>query len=139
DGGATWTRAHEALNSNDVNLVVFDPSSADTIYAGAGGTANTESIGGVFVSYDRGHTWSQIKSKLTNTVVQSLAVDPAPPLTLYAGSSGGATFRYDGAGRWQLVTSALPLLRALEPLLLGLALAALVILFAGLRRLPKTE
>ena len=53
---------------------------------------------------------------------------------VYAGSSGGATFRYDGGGRWQVVVLALPLLRTIEPVLLGVALAALLALFANLRR-----
>ena len=49
-----------------------------TLYAGT--------WGGVFKSTNGGGNWSAVNTGLTDTYVNALAIDPATPATLYAGT-----------------------------------------------------
>jgi hypothetical protein len=46
----------------------------------------------VFKSTDGGQHWKAFNSGLTNTLVQSLALDPTTPTTLYVGTWGSGVF-----------------------------------------------
>jgi len=50
----------------------------------------------VFKSTDGGASWSAINSGLTNIRVRALAIDPANPTTLYAGTDGSSVFKTVG-------------------------------------------
>lgn len=100
DGGATWT--------NIMNLpawtVSIDPNRPSNVYA----TART---GGVFRSFDGGHTWQGINTGITNLTMGRSApviVDPGDPQTLYVGSEGGGVLKsLDEGGHWFQVNSGL--------------------------------
>jgi photosystem II stability/assembly factor-like uncharacterized protein len=47
----------------------------------------------VFKSTNGGTNWSAVNTGLTNTYVRALAIDPATPATLYAGTEGGGVFK----------------------------------------------
>jgi hypothetical protein len=47
---------------------------------------------GVFRSTDRAASWTALNDGLTNLFVQTLAIDPRQPSTLYAGTYGGSVF-----------------------------------------------
>src|SRR4029453_10459669 len=55
-----------------------------TLYAGTNG--------GVFQSTDGGSSWNAVNTGLTVLTVGALAIDPATPTTLYAGTDGGSIF-----------------------------------------------
>jgi len=74
DGGASWSTANI---SNGVLVLVIDPVTPTTLYAGAGG--------GVYKSIDGGGIWSAAATGLPTTNVSALAIDLATPTTLYAG------------------------------------------------------
>jgi hypothetical protein len=68
-------------------------------------------FGGVYLSGDRGASWSLSSTGLDNASIVSFAIDPTTPTTVYAGSApvsfgfgitiGGGVFRTtDGAGSW---------------------------------------
>jgi len=62
-----------------VYALAVDPSAPATLYAGTYG-------GGVFVSTNRGGSWSAYNTGLIGSRINALAIAPA---TLYAGTSGG--------------------------------------------------
>ena len=84
--------------------VVVDPSNAQVVYA-----ATNER--GVLKSRDAGATWSASSSGLRPTSICTLAVDPANPQTIYAGSGFlspmGLHKSTNGGASWQSVSTAL--------------------------------
>jgi hypothetical protein len=64
--------------------------------------------GGVFKSTNGGTNWSAVNTGLTNTYVYALAIDPATPTTLYAGTWGGGVFKSTNGGtNWSAVNTGL--------------------------------
>src|SRR5207249_4505077 len=59
--------------------------------------------GGIFKSPDAAGTWSAGNSGLPHNQIQSLAIDPATPTTLFAGTWRGVARSTDGGATWQLV------------------------------------
>ena len=52
--------------------------------------------------------WSAINSRLTNTDVYSLAIDPKNTQTIYAGTYGGGVFKStNGGSNWSKINSGL--------------------------------
>ncbi|BEP95802.1 hypothetical protein GmRootA79_41860 [Acidovorax sp. A79] len=104
DGGATWALAGSGLQGYSVYSLAMAPGAA-TLYA-----AGTESVwhgngfhaeGRVFRSQDAGATWAIFMNGLTGTQgVQTLAIDPATPTTLYAGTDSGAFKSINGGVSW---------------------------------------
>ena len=101
DGGASWARAADGLL--DQNILVYstilglaiDPANPSTIYAAAGpsGLAATPGPVGVFASTDGGSTWHALGGVLDGVPALSIAVDPASPASLFAGTGGLGAFR----------------------------------------------
>ena len=55
----------------------------------------------IYKSRDEGKTWAAISHGLSHSRVIALAVDPAYPATVYAGTKGDAVYKsYDGGQRW---------------------------------------
>jgi uncharacterized protein (TIGR03437 family) len=103
DGGLTWAPLDD-LPFAFPQTVVVDPTNAATLYATASDT-------GVFKSTDAGATWSQAGHGIAGTNLQSLAIDPLHPRTLYAATGAGVTpgvvyKTADGGGNWIAVDSA---------------------------------
>jgi photosystem II stability/assembly factor-like uncharacterized protein len=66
------------------------------------------SVVGLFKSDDGGERWRPISTGLTNTDVGALAIDPATPNTLYAGTSDGGVFMSDDGGEsWRAINAGL--------------------------------
>ena len=62
----------------------------------------------MFKSTNGGGNWSAVNTGLTNTYVYALAIDPATPTTLYAGTYGGGVFKStNGGGNWSAVNTGL--------------------------------
>src|SRR5438445_721341 len=103
DGGATWRST--SLTDVAVVVLVIDPQTSTTLYAGTDGNH-------VFKSTDGGDTWRAVREGLSIENVYSLAIDPQKPTTLYAGfagtwgvhgaAGGRGVFRSaDAAATWQ--------------------------------------
>ncbi len=64
--------------------------------------------GGVFKSTNGGAAWSAVNTGLTNTDVYALAIDPATPSTLYAGTVSDGVFKSTNGGAvWSAVNTGL--------------------------------
>src|SRR2546428_4697047 len=55
----------------------------------------------IYKSRDEGQTWENLSQGMTFSRVISMAVDPAYPTIVYAGTKGDAVYKsYDGGQRW---------------------------------------
>jgi WD40 repeat protein/photosystem II stability/assembly factor-like uncharacterized protein len=102
DSAEHWTAANSGLTIASIEILVIAPTTPTTLYAGADG-------GTLFKSVDDADHWTAVSSGLT-----CLAIDPAEPTTLYAGTSvdagtsfGGVFRSTDGAEHWSVVNTGL--------------------------------
>lgn len=96
DGGNTWTGVNTSpVGFFNIFTIVIDPVTPSTMYVGAGN--------GVFKSTDSGANWIVQNNfgLATTPSVRTLAIDPAAPLTIYAGTIGNGLYKStNGAGVW---------------------------------------
>jgi len=95
NGGANWSAANSGLPVGYfARSLAIDPRNPSTLYAG--GSCTVLGSCGIFKSTDGGTSWSPANSGLDGAVilVESLAIDPQNPSTVYA---GGWVFT-DGSG-----------------------------------------
>lgn len=115
DGGENWYPINQGLVGSGVSqplvvdVLVLDPLTPSTLYAG------TRSAG-VFKSTDGGENWHMV-TKLPEQdseyaamlIIDSLAIDPSTPTTLYAGTWGSGVLKSTDAGEtWYTFNTGLP-------------------------------
>jgi photosystem II stability/assembly factor-like uncharacterized protein len=87
DGGGNWSAVNTGLSRRNVRVLAIDPLAPATLYVGVyAGYLN----GVVYKSTNAGGNW--VDTGLTDTFVKSaysLAIDPATPNNLYAGTENG--------------------------------------------------
>lgn len=86
--------AGQGCSSSDPIVVIqLHPKNPDIIYV-----ATNDYI---FKTRDGGRTWTNLSKGMSHSRVISMAVDPAYPATVYAGTKGDAVYKsYDGGQRW---------------------------------------
>jgi 7,8-dihydropterin-6-yl-methyl-4-(beta-D-ribofuranosyl)aminobenzene 5'-phosphate synthase len=94
DGGTTWRWAEDDTGGIAVFDLLVDRHDADRIYAGSWGH-------NILLSTDSGQTWAPIHHGLETLSVHALAVDPANPQVLYAGTVEAVYRSADGGESWQ--------------------------------------
>ncbi len=108
DGGATWSN----VASGQINDILFDPGTPNTVYAAAGsGTSST--VSGVFKSTNGGASWTQLTSGIlsgTSAGRTRLAMAPTNSAILYAlenrnGTTTGLYRSLDSGATWSLRNS----------------------------------
>jgi hypothetical protein len=110
NAGGTWTAVNQGLENFVVIAIAIDPGTSTTIYVGTMAFGPAPGLpppsGAVFKSADAGATWSKGSTGLTSTrgvtpPVNALAIDPASPTHVYAGTAGAGVFQStDGAATW---------------------------------------
>ncbi len=79
--------------SDPIVLIQLHPKNPDIIYV-----ATNDYI---YKSRDRGETWTNLSKGMSHSRVIAMAVDPAYPATVYAGTKGDAVYKsHDGGQRW---------------------------------------
>ncbi|MGH9484689.1 MAG: WD40/YVTN/BNR-like repeat-containing protein, partial [Terriglobales bacterium] len=127
-GGGIWETKNAGLNwknisdrsikTGNIGAIAVAPSNPDIIYAGAGDSADRNTIltagpgrGGVYKSSDGGKTWTQMGLADTG-VISWIVVDPHNPDVVYAaafghvfapGSERGVYKSSDGGTTWKKV------------------------------------
>ena len=79
--------------SDAIVVIVLHPTKPNILYV-----ATNDYI---FKTRDGGQTWENLSKGMSHSRVISMAIDPAYPATVYAGTKGDAVFKsYDGGQRW---------------------------------------
>ncbi len=115
DGGDTWADSSSGL---DKSLIVFNivinPQNTNTLYAGLAGGPGLY-IGHIYKSQNGGASWAlqdtgiPLEAGTYINGVFALAIDPAIPLTVYAGTNYQGAFRStDGGAHWAAINNGLP-------------------------------
>lgn len=102
DEGVSWHRLAK-LGSDDgfvLDSIVVDSADPATIYVGAW---NNSVDGGLWISHDGGHNWSE-PAQLKGQPVHALAQAPSDPRILYAGTLQGVFRSSDGGATWECIS-----------------------------------
>jgi photosystem II stability/assembly factor-like uncharacterized protein len=105
----TWTRLGQGvLPQAWVNAIVVDPTDANHVFVAFSGYREGDNAANVWETKDGGATWKNLSGNLPNAPIWMLTYDKANNV-LYAGSSFGAYYHYEGAGTtWLGLGSGLP-------------------------------
>ena len=107
-----------------VRVLVIDPITPSTLYAGTNNAENTL-LGGVYKSTDGGSNWTASNTGLNTSYVipeiRAMVIDPLTPSTLYVGTAvsgggdiyvgtdaGGVYKSMDGGDSWTAINNGLP-------------------------------
>lgn len=86
--------------SDPIVVLQLHPKNPDILYV-----ATNDYI---YKTRDAGQTWTNLSKGMSHSRVISMAIDPAYPATVYAGTKGDAVFKsYDGGQRWVSMRSGL--------------------------------
>ncbi len=106
DGGGNWFAAGSGMTATNVRALVLNPVAPATLYAGICDDYGGVNGGGVYKSVTGGDGWSVANRGLTCSFVSALAIDPANPANLFAGTAYNGLFRsMDGGGSWSSVNT----------------------------------
>ncbi len=103
DAGMNWSSILSACKTLvSVEVVAGNP---DVIYAG-------DVYNGILKSIDGGESWQYVNNGLSNSLIQTIELDPSDSGTIYAGSAGGdmsgAFFKSESpAGGWTALNTGL--------------------------------
>lgn len=79
--------------SDPIVVIELHPKNPDILYV-----ATNDYI---YKTRDGGQTWSNLSRGMSHSRVIAMAIDPAYPATVYAGTKGDAVYKsYDGGQRW---------------------------------------
>ena len=104
NGGAAWSRVSQGLpRKYGATLIAFDPSREDRLFAWIQQAGfDPPQVGELVRSNDGGTTWQKLPGgPQQNQRIQSLAVDPRQPQTLYASVNRGVYKSVDGGRTWK--------------------------------------
>jgi photosystem II stability/assembly factor-like uncharacterized protein len=80
--------------------LAIDPRDDNHLYLASRGK-------GVLISKDGCESWNPSNDGLGNYFVNTTAIDPNHPDTIYAGTEGGAYISFDGGANWRQVNDGL--------------------------------
>ena len=100
NGGANFSPVTTGLPGYGMTALAINPQSSGTVYGG--------STNGVFKTTNSGAAWTASNNGLALTAVNSVAVDPTTPTTIYAGTRFSGIFKsIDGGGSWTSIYTGL--------------------------------
>jgi len=107
-GGVGTNEAYRLTLDADSNIYVTGMTLGDSAFPI---TASAINPGGAFRSVNAAATWSPVNQGLQSIVVASLAVDPANPSRVYAGTARGIARSLDGGVTWDPAIAVAPMPR----------------------------
>jgi uncharacterized protein (TIGR03437 family) len=107
---ASWNDRSAGLAARTVTSITVDPIDSSTAYVTYSGflNSNVQPSTHVFKTTDAGAQWTDISGNLPDLPVNSLAVDPDLPDTLYIGTDAGVMVTTNGGVSWASLGSGLP-------------------------------
>jgi photosystem II stability/assembly factor-like uncharacterized protein len=112
DGGASWSYIHNGFPASDRGLNIFslavDPVTPSTLYAGIYYVDCGPLCSDYFELYkstNEGLRWDFSSNGLPNISTNALAIDPATPATLYAGTGDGVYKTVNSGDSWSATSS----------------------------------
>ena len=114
DRGSHWIEPDHPTdpekNPFSLESLAIDSADPANVYAGSGWTTSSGlRSGGVFRSADAAQTWSFGNTGLSDLDnVHALAIDPATPSTLYAGTDLGVSRSTDSGSSWSAASDGIP-------------------------------
>jgi uncharacterized protein (TIGR03437 family) len=116
---ASWIDRAAGLPARTVTSITVDPIDSSTAYVTFSGflNSNVKPNQHVFRTTDAGAKWTDISGNLPDLPVNSLAVDPDLPDTLYIGTDAGVMVSTNGGGSWASLGNGLPKVVVLSVLL----------------------
>jgi hypothetical protein len=107
DHGATWTAAAQGLSDSYIASIAVDPSSPSTVYAGTAHPFTGSNSERVFKSTDGGASWTQTSLDAGRFSMDFIAINPARPSQVVAGSSGvgGYLQSVDAGKSWNVIST----------------------------------
>jgi tricorn protease-like protein len=108
DNGVTWKEITNTSVERWVTRVVPDNNDENIIYATYSGLKWRDPDSRVFKSTNMGEDWIDISYNLPDAPVNSFAIDPSSPNTLYAGLDVGV-FVLKGNESWEAYGTGLPI------------------------------
>jgi photosystem II stability/assembly factor-like uncharacterized protein len=105
DGGSSWSRLARLGDRDNlvVDSLVVDRSDANTLFAGAHFWAMDHPDGGIYISHDRGLTWSEV-AEMHGQSVQALVQARSNPRILIAGTLRGVYRSADKGLHWHEIS-----------------------------------
>ncbi|MBN1342840.1 MAG: hypothetical protein JXQ73_09190 [Phycisphaerae bacterium] len=97
DAAAHWISVLEE-GPYSIPVLAVHPERPDVVWAGLISEDRQADPGGVLVTRNGGQRWTRILEDIESPDVYSLAVDPADPNVVYAGTTLGGFYRLDGTG-----------------------------------------
>ena len=103
DGGSSWSRLARLGTKGDlvVDSLVVDRSDARTLYAGVWCIDHPD--GGIYISHDEGHTWTEA-ADMHGQSVRALTQAPSNPHVLVAGTLNGVYRSEDRGLQWREIS-----------------------------------
>jgi photosystem II stability/assembly factor-like uncharacterized protein len=109
DGGARWHPSGTGLPAGGASALALDPVRPSVLYAGVVGEGFLGPRGrGVYKSADAGVSWGARSVGLSTVVIQSLAIEPENPATVYAATDRGLVKTLDAGVTWSAVSDPAP-------------------------------
>jgi uncharacterized protein (TIGR03437 family) len=108
---ASWIDRSAGLVLKTLTSITVDPIDSGTAYVTYSGFLNSTvtPTQHVFKTTDAGARWTDISGNLPDLPVNSLAVDPDLPDTLYIGSDAGVLVTTNAGASWSTLGNGLPL------------------------------
>jgi hypothetical protein len=101
DAGETWRQCGGfGIAARYGSRLTLDPRDDDHLYLATRFT-------GVMVSEDGCRSWQPSNEGMGSLFVNSVAIDPGNPDTIYAGTDGGAYVSFDGGASWGKINEGL--------------------------------
>ncbi len=102
DDGISWQACvwWEGWLSTTTGRMAVDPQNDSRVFISIIGK-------GLYVSMDACQRWQPSSTGLGSLFVNTIAIDPNDPNTIYAGTDGGAYVSFDGGGTWNQINDGL--------------------------------
>ena len=103
DGGSSWSRLSRVGTQDDlvVDSLVVDHADPHTLYAGVWVMDHPD--GGIYISHDQGHSWTE-SPDMRGQSVRALAQSHSNPRVLVAGTLSGVYRSEDQGAHWREIS-----------------------------------